>query len=138
LRSWQEFAYGTFETCRDVRSSVAIGGKEWVYLNNDASCCDVTSLNVAHNFSRWRTRRATSLAVDAAEFLLALSGLESRNVLQTGHCQEWRSVASAVQLIRALRYASEFGSGFKCDSHFFGTLEGSTDVSIFRTGIECN
>jgi hypothetical protein len=48
------------------------------------------------------------------------------------------ALTSAVQLIRALRYASGFGSDFKCDSHFFGTLEGSTDVSIFRTGIECN
>src|ERR1035438_3157208 len=42
------------------------------------------------------------------------------------------ALTSAVQLIRALRYASGFGSDFKCDSHFFGTLEGSTDVSIFR------
>jgi hypothetical protein len=37
-----------------------------------------------------------------------------------------------------LRYASGFGSGFECDSHFFGTLQCSTDVSIFRTGIERN
>jgi hypothetical protein len=41
-------------------------------------------------------------------------------------------------IANALRHTSGLGPGFKCDSYFFGTHESSTDVSIFRSGIERN